>query len=443
MRGPHESAAGVSGRPWWTLAAVSLGGMMVGLDGMALTIAAPQIAESVGTSFADLQWLANAYLLALALSLFPAGRLADRVGRKRMFLAGVGGFGLVSLALAMSSSVWLLIVLRAVQGMAGAALQTAGQALLRASFPRERLAVVLGIWGAASMLAVAAGPMVGGVLVAEFDWRAIFEVNIPVAAVAVAIALWAAAESRGSRAASILRDLRELLRSRPLAVGAGVTGLAYLALFGLLFLFTLYLQNVRGVDPVTAGLWLLPVTGTLVVSAPLGGVLTGRWGPRGPMVAGMVLIAAGVAGFSRLDATSGIAAELLPAVLLGLGAGVGLIAATEAIMGNAPVRHAGLAAALHQTVTQVGGVIGIVVLGAAMSWQVAGSLGPSASARVVDQVAQGRVGTVTGGTEAFMSGFEVALLVGAALVFLGALLPTLLRPAAVEHPDPVPVAAGT
>lgn len=412
-------------RQRWTLVAVCLAGMLVGLDGMALTIAAPAIAQDVGTSFADLQWLANAYLLALAVALFPAGRLADRVGRKKMFVVGVGGFGLVSLALALSSSVWLLIVLRAAQGVAGAALQTSGQAMLRATFPKERLAIVLGIFGAASMLAVASGPMIGGFLVDHFDWRAIFEINIPVAVIAVLIVLFASRESRSRPSGGIHRDLRQLLGARPVAVGAAVTGFAHLGLFGFLFVFTLYLQNLKGIAPATAGLWLLPVTGTLVVSAPLGGVLTARWGPRIPMAAGMMLVAAGLAGFSLLDADATIAQEMAPAILLGLGAGMGLVAATEAIMANSPVEHAGLASALQQGMTQLGGVVGIAVLGGVLSWRAMDALGGD-DAVLADQVAQGKVDSPTG-MDAFLDGFQVALLVGAAAAVVAALV-ALLAP---------------
>jgi predicted MFS family arabinose efflux permease len=411
-----------SRNPWWTLATVSLAGMMVGIDGTALTIAGPSIATSVGASLGELQWIANAYLLALAVTLFPAGRLADRAGRRRMFLIGVLGFGAASLLLAAASESWLLIALRAVQGACGAMLQTAALALVRATFPPKRLELALGVWGGASALALAAGPIFAGVLVAHLGWPVVFLVNAPVALVVGLLTRLTVAESR--TAATPPKPV-VLVRSPGVLVGAALIGLSHFSLFGLLFFLTLYLQNVRGLDPVGAGEWLLPLMLVIVLSAPLGGVLTGRFGPRWPAAGGLALVCAGMLGFLGLGPATR-QGEMLPwALVLGLGTGLAIIAATQVVVAGAPAAMAGLASALQQVATQLGGVLGIVLLGFVMSWQV-GRLLPAGGA--VDEATQGR----GPGALAFVSGFHAAVIVGSVVIAAGAVLAMV----AVRRPAP-------
>lgn len=388
---------------------------MVALDGTALTIAGPDVGRSVHASFAELQWMANTYLLVLALALFPAGRLADRFGRRAAFVAGVLGFGVASVLLALSTTTWELIAMRAVQGMCGALLQPAALALLRAAFPKERLDAALGIWGGASAAAIAGGPILAGVIVQHYGWPAVFLVNAPVAVVTVAITAVTVGESR---ATGVLPRPVALVRAPGVALGAVLTGLSYFSLFGLLFLLTLYLQNLRGLDPVGAGDWLLPITAVVVASAPVGGMLTTKWGPRWPAAGGLVLVALGMLGFLRLGAHTDRWALLPAAVVLGIGTGIALIAAMEIVVTNAPADLSALAAALQQVATQVGGALGIVVLGQVMSWRV----GQVVSGGVAI-AAQGR------GPEAFafVPGFHAAIVAAAAVIIAGALLALRVR----------------
>ncbi|MBP2326083.1 MFS family permease [Kibdelosporangium banguiense] len=400
------------GHPAGTLVTVSLGGMIVGLDGTALTIAGPDIARAAGASLTELQWIANAYLVALAIALFPAGRLADRAGRRATFIAGVAGFGVASLLIAASSTAWLLIVLRAVQGICGALLQPAALALVRATFSGKRLDLALGIWGGAGALSIAAGPVVAGLIVQNFGWPVVFLINVPIAAITVVLALCTVSESR---ARDSLDRPRDLLRFPGVALGAVLTGLSYFSLYGLLFFLTLYLQNVRGLDPVGAAGWLLPLTAVVVVSAPIGGALTARFGPRWPTVGGLVLIFAGMLGFLALDQAS-TQAEMLPAALIvGAGTGFALIAATQVIVANAPESMSGLASALQQVATQLGGVAGILVLGLVMAWRVGDLAEPGTD---VDQAAQG----LGPGSAVFMSGFHAAVVTAAIVIAVGAVL---------------------
>ncbi|NGY64403.1 MFS transporter [Lentzea sp. NEAU-D13] len=401
-------------RPSLTLVTVSLGGVMVGLDGTALTIAGPDVARTANASLAELQWIANAYLVALAVALFPAGRLADRIGRRRVFVAGVAGFGVISVLIAASSAAWLLIVLRAGQGVCGALLQPAALALLRASFSGKRLDVALGVWGGAGALSIAAGPVVAGLIVQHLGWPMVFLVNGPIAAVTVLLALSAVGESRAEGPPGRPRDL---IRAPGVALGTVLTGLSYFSLYGLLFFLTLYLRNVRGLDPVGAAEWLLPLTAVLVLSAPIGGALTARFGPRLPIVGGLVLVLVGMLGFLALEPASAQAKILPAALVLGCGTGVALIAATQVVIAGAPVSMSALASALQQVATQVGGVAGILVLGLVMSWRV-GTLVPAGTD--VGEAAQG----LGSGAAAFIPGFHAAIAAAAVVIAAGAVLAT-------------------
>ncbi|GAA4532071.1 MFS transporter [Amycolatopsis samaneae] len=407
-------------RPGWTLLAVSLGGAMVGLDGTALTIAGPEIGRSTGASLSGLQWITTAYLLALALALFPAGRLADRFGRRAVFLAGVAGFGVVSVLIALTSTAATLIALRALQGVCGAMLQPAALALLRMAFPPHRLELALGVWGGASAASIAAGPIVAGLLVRWAGWQAVFLVNAPIAVLTTLLTLATVAESRADAGRARAADL---LRAPGVAVGAALTVLSYFSLFGLLFFLTLYLQNVRGLGPVDAGLWLLPVTVVVVLSAPLGGALTARFGPRRPAIWGFVLVAVGMLGFTLLDVDTGWTDALPASLVLGLGTGVALIASTQVIVAGAPLALTGLASALQQVATQLGGVAGIVVLGAVMSWRAKAVLPDEA-------VTQGLVppGADPGKAHlAFLSGFAATAAVASVVVIAGAVVAVRIR----------------
>ena len=456
-----------TGRPWPTLLAAVLGGAMVGLDGTVTTIAAPYLARSVGASLGELELIANAYLVALAIGLLPAGRLADRIGRRRTFVLGVGLFGLSSLALALSGSVWALVLFRLVQGIGGALLQPAALALLRNAFPPGRLGLPLGVWGGANALAIGLGPVVGGLLVQGLGWPSVFGLNVPVAVVTVVLTLLAVAESKGP--ASRRGVLRELLGRKAVSLGAAMVAISSFGVFGLLFLLTLYLQNVHGMRPVEAGAWMLAPTCVVVLAAPVGGVLAQRFGPRWPVLAGLVLVAAGLTSLTLLDVGSGFTDLLYPGALVGAGTGLCTIAATEAIMGATPEHASGSASGLQQIASQAGGVLGVVAVGIVMSWQVSASLPARLSqARLphplsdqvgagTDFLSQGLVppgfdeGTVgarvanavsTISKLAFLDGMGAALLIAACVSLAGAGLalwlprPELPEPEALEQAAP-------
>jgi MFS family permease len=449
-------------RPWLTLVAGVLGGAMVSLDGTAVTIAAPYISESAGATLGQLELIANAYLVALAAGLLPAGRLADRIGRRRTFAIGVLGFGLASLGIALSGGVWALVLFRVLQGLAGALLQPAALALVRNAFPAEKLGLPLGIWGGANALAIGLGPVIAGVIVQDLRWQAVFLLNVPIALITVALTFFAVAESKGPRR-GVPGALRKLFADRAVSLGSVMVAVSSFGVFGLLFLLTLFLQNVKGMPPIEAGAWMLAPTCVVVLSAPAGGLLAQRFGPRWPVFAGLMSVAAGLSSLTLLDAGSGFSDLLYPAVLVGFGTGLCVIAATETIMGAASDESTGSASALQQVASQVGGVLGIVTVGAVMSWQVSRALPvrigqaglPRAAGEVMlgsaDSVAQGTVpagfdhATVGGPLStavraishlSFVDAMGAALLVAAGVSLLGALLALFLpHPARVEQAD--------
>ncbi|MCF6524743.1 MFS transporter [Streptomyces sp. JJ36] len=425
--GPEpRSRRGVRGHPWLTLLTVALGVTMVALDGTIVAIANPAIQRDLGASLADVQWITNGYLLALAVSLITAGKLGDRFGHRQTFLAGVVGFAAASAAIALAGSVSLVILFRVVQGLCGALLMPAALGLLRASFPAGRLNAAIGIWGAVIGASTAAGPIVGGLLVEHVSWESVFYINVPVGLVALGTGLVLLLDHRAEKAprsfdlpgvvllsgamfclvwslikapewswgdgrtlgflllaglafaAFALWETRArepllplgMFRSVPLSAGTVLMVLMAFGFMGGLFFVTFYLQNVHGMSPVESGLHLLPLTAMMIVSSPLAGTLITRVGPRGPLVGAMVLAAVAMFGMSTLDAESGTAVTSLWFALLGLGLAPVMVGATEVIVGNAPLEHAGVAGGLQQSAMQVGGSLGTAVLGAVMASRV-------------------------------------------------------------------------
>jgi len=503
---------GLRGRPGLTLLTVALGVMMVALDGTIVAVANPAIQEHLNASLAGIQWVTNAYLLALAVSLMTMGKLGDRFGHKKVFMTGVTGFALSSAAIGLSGtiagSLGLVIAFRVLQGVFGAMLQPTALALLRNTFPPEKLNRAIGVWGAVIGASTAAGPIVGGLLVQHVGWEACFYVNVPVGVVALVMSLLVLRETPPSPAASsldipgiaalsgalflmiwglikgssygwgsaptlaflggaalvgLLFVVREhyarqpllplrLFRSVSLSAGTALVVLLMFALFGAMFFMTFYLENVHGLDPVAAGVRLLPMTAMLIVGAPLAGAVITKVGPRIPIVAGMTLAAVALFGLSGLGATSSPNGTIIWFILLGLGLSPVMVGATDVIVGNAPVELAGVAGGLQSTAMQIGGTLGTAVLGAVMSarissllpasWQAAHLPALTAAQQAgVESAASVGAAPVTSGTPpqiarvitdishaTFAAGMHTAFLVAAAVALAGALIGLLIRP---------------
>ncbi|KUF20059.1 MFS transporter [Streptomyces silvensis] len=508
--GPGEDVrGGLRGHPWLTLFSVAIGVMMVALDGTIVAVANPAITKDLDASLADVQWITNGYLLALAVALITAGKLGDRFGHRQTFLIGVVGFGLASGAIGMSGSVSLVIAFRVLQGLFGALLMPAALGLLRATFPAEKLNMAIGIWGMVIGASTAGGPILGGVLVEHVNWQSVFFINVPVGVVALVLGvlilkdhrarnaprsfdipgivllsaamfalIWAlikAGDPWGwgsgrtwaflgaavvcfalfawweTRVAEPLIPLG-LFRSVPLSAGTALMVLMAFAFMGGLFFVTFYLQNVRGMSPVDSGLHLLPLTAMMIVSSPLAGALITRFGPRVPLVGGMVCTAVAMFGMTAMTTGTGTLVMSVWFALLGLGLAPVMVGATEVIVGNAPLELSGVAGGLQQAGMQVGGSLGTAVLGAVMSntvdsglkgkWQDAGLPGEpppgldkaTATGSVPERLAQapgvdrqvfGRITDVVHDT--FMSGMGVAFTVAGVVGVIAAVVATLTK----------------
>ena len=389
------------------------------LDSTILNVALPTLQKDLHASVAGLQWVSDAYLLVVASLLMLTGSTADRLGRKRLFLIGLTGFSLGSLLCSLAPNTGSLIALRMLQGLGGSMLSPISLSIVRNTFhdPKER-AQALGIWSAVFGVAAACGPVVGGILVTSIGWRSIFWVNVPVGAAMIAAALRYVPESRaphprrvdlpgqllmiaflgsltfaviqgpvsGWTAAPILalfavaaasaatfvaverrrtEPLLELrfFRSHPFTGASVIAVLAFVVLGGFLFVITLYLQQVRGYSPLRAGLSLLPATIVMAAAAPVAGQLTGRRGPRIPLVVSGLCIAAGMA--LLLDLGPGTSFTRLAIALAVIGAGLGLVnpPITNTGVSGMPPAQAGVASAVISSTRQVGSVLGVAIMG--------------------------------------------------------------------------------
>ncbi|MFD3653517.1 MFS transporter [Streptomyces sp. NPDC058620] len=441
-----DAPAGRRGNPWLTLIAVAFGLFMVGLDGSVVAIANPEIGRDLNASTADLQWVTNSYLLALAAALILGGKLGDRFGRRTYYLVGVAGFTVASIAIALVGSIEGVIAFRALQGFFGALLMPNTLGLLRAVFPPKKFGMAVGIWAMVSSVSTALGPIVGGLLVEHVTWESVFFINLPIGIVALAFSAFVLPQSKNpageqrfdvpgvillalgllvlvfgvvkgetwgwssgstlatlgagvvllvvfcwyeTRVAHPLLPMR-LFRSPALAIGTVITAVNFFVLLGVIFFVMLYLQNVRGFTPVEAGIRTLPLSLASVVAAPLGAKVTEKFGARLSMPLGMVLQAAASFGLLGWGVHSSYAAMWPPFIALGLGVGMVMAASSDAIVGNAPVRDGGVAGGLQATALQVGGALGTSVLISLISSRVGSTLtGELTSAGVPGPMAEG------------------------------------------------------
>ncbi|MEU0333018.1 MFS transporter [Streptomyces sp. NPDC006193] len=395
--------------------------LIVSLDNTVLNVALPSMQRDLHTGTSGLQWTIDAYTLVLASLLMLAGSTADRIGRKRVFLAGLVVFSAGSLLCSLAPNLELLVVFRMVQAVGGSMLNPVAMSIITNTFTdaRER-ARAIGVWGAVVGISMAAGPLVGGLLVQSVGWRAIFWINLPVGLAAVLLTLRFVPESRAPRArrpdpagqllvialfgsltyaiieapdagagtvapfaviaaaalAALLWyeprreepliDLR-FFRSAPFSGATAIAISAFAALGGFLFLSTLYLQNVRGLDALHAGLWMLPMAAPTFLCAPLSGRLVGSRGPRLPLlVAGTAMSASGIL-FAVFEAETADATLLLGYVLFGIGFGFVNAPITNTAVSGMPRAQAGVAAAVASTSRQLGQTLGVAVVGAVLA----------------------------------------------------------------------------
>ncbi|MGH2879285.1 MAG: DHA2 family efflux MFS transporter permease subunit, partial [Solirubrobacteraceae bacterium] len=394
--------------------------LIVGLDNTIVNVALPSIGRELSASVSELQWVVDAYTLVLASLLMLGGSMGDRLGRRRVFQTGLIVFTLGSLLCSTAPTLQWLIVFRAMQAVGGSMLNPVAMSIIRNVFtdPRER-AQAIGMWGAAIGFSLALGPVLGGVLVQAIDWRAIFWINIPIGLLAVALTMRFVPESRAphprrldpvgqllviallasltyaiiqapeagwvsaqtlSLFAFVVVDLAVLVpyelrrreplieprffRSVPFSSAAAIAVFAFAALGGFLFVNTLYLQEVRGLSALDAGLYTLPIAAMTLIFAPLSGRIVGHRGPRVPLLIGGAGLGAGGLLLTGVTHTTPLV-ELLPAYFL-FGIGFGMVnppITNTAVLGM-PEAQAGVAAAVASTSRQVGQTLGVAVAGA-------------------------------------------------------------------------------
>lgn len=434
---PPPAEERLAGNPWLVLLAVCLGVIMVMLDGTVMGVAAPVMQAKLGATMADMQWVTNGYLLALAVFLITAGKLGDLFGHKRVFLVGVGGFALSSLAIGLSGSVEMLIVFRVLQGLFGALLQPAALALLRGAFPGPKLNQAMGAWGAIIGLSSAAGPIVGGLLVQNVSWQSVFFINVPVGIIALVMGLLIIKEKRietlakvdwlgvallsgmmfslvwtiikapswgwgsattivwgvafvvlaaafiwwQSKAKDPLVPL-SLFKNRSVSIGTVLMMMVAFAMFGAMFFLGFFFQGVHGLSPLDAGLRMLPMSAGMIVASPLAALAISKLGAKYTMAAGLLITAASMFLMSQLTIDATFFETGLPFLLLAFGLSPVFVGATEIIVGNAPMELSGAAGGVQQSAMQVGGALGTAILGAVMAGVISdklpGYLGPAA-----------------------------------------------------------------
>jgi EmrB/QacA subfamily drug resistance transporter len=444
----------------WVLAATVLGSGIAALDATVVGIALPAIGTDFHATVASMQWVVDAYTLTLAGLLLLGGALGDSYGRRKVYVIGIVWFALASLACGLAPSAGFLVGARAVQGV-GAALLTPGSlAILQASFVPDDRSRAIGAWSGLGGVATAIGPFLGGWLISAVSWRLVFYINLPVAAAVIAMAARHVPESRapgprppldvtgavtislalagitygliaasGSGWASlpvlvslaagaalfavfIVAEARNpdpmlplsVFRSRQFSGANAVTFVVYGALGGALFLVPVVLQDAFGYSPLAAGVALLPVTIIMLVLSARSAALAARIGPRLQMTAGPLVIATGLALFTRLHGSGNYFTEVLPAVLVfGFGLAINVAPLTATALAAAPAEHAGIASAVNNDVARAASLIAVAVL-------------PGVA---------GITGDVYLHPAALTRGFHNAVLIAAAVAAVGGLLAAL------------------
>ena len=405
------------------LAVLCVSVLIANLDNTILNVALPTLVRDLHAGPSDLQWIVDAYIIVYAGLLLSAGSLADRIGRKRTFLAGLALFAAGSAWAAFSGSVDLLIAARASMGVGGALMIPSTLSIITDMYrdPAERQRAI-SLWAGTTGLGVALGPIIGGLLLAHFWWGSVFLVNVPIAAAGLAAGGWLVPDSRDpgapapdlTGAAASIAGIGLVLWaiiegptkgwSSAAVLGAGAAGLAVLAGFvalerlsahpmlqlgffrdrafgaaipavatvsfglsGALFVLTQFLQFSLGYSPLAAGVRVLPAAAAVVVIAPLSAVGVRFLGPKVTMATGLALIAAGLWLVSGITVSTGYSGIVAGMVLLGAGAGLALPTSSGSAVGSVPREHAGIASATNTTAIQVGGAVGVAVVGSLLN----------------------------------------------------------------------------
>jgi EmrB/QacA subfamily drug resistance transporter len=447
-------------RKWWTLAAVAFGLFMIMLDNTVVNVALPSIQRDLHVKLSELEWIVTGYALTFAALLITGGKLGDLYGRRRTFVIGIAIFTLSSLACGLAPTASFLIGARIVQGVGAAFMNPASLSIITATFPPRERGQAIGIWAGVSAMALAIGPLVGGLIVDNINWNWIFFINVPVGVAGIIVSQLVIKESRdtsheqsvdlpglltssaglfaltyalieGNRHGWTSPEIVGLFSAAALLLVAFVTlehyqrlpmldlslfrngsftganlvaMLVSLGMFGVFFFVSLYIQNILGWTPTQAGASFLPMTLLIILVAPIAGKLSDRVGSRWLMGAGMTLVSISLLLYQRVGLHSTFW-TLLPAMLLGgVGMAMTMSPMTAAAMSSVPVDKAGVGSGVLNSFRQLGGSLGIALMGAILASYV--TVAPTSPAA----------------PQQFVNGLHAALLVAAGITFAAAIV---------------------
>lgn len=448
-----EIEAPADPRRWWALGVLSFSLVMIVMDNTILNVALPKLSQGLQATNSQLQWIVDAYTLVFAALLLTLGALGDRRGRRAALLTGLVVFAGGSVAATFADSATWLIVSRGVMGVGGALIMPSTLSIIANIFrnPKER-AKAISIWSAASGVGIVAGPVLGGYLLEHYSWSSVFWINVPLAA-AMFIATralvpeskaddaprtdwpgvilsaaglfsllyaiieapvhgWADPTTIGAFALAIgilgafvawelhtpepMLDVR-FFRNRRFSAANGAITLAMFGMFGSLFLVSQFLQFVQGYSALESGVRIIPFAAGMVLGAPLGNLGDKRIGTKGIVTLGLVITAAGLFSFTNLSVTSSYSTMAISMLIMSFGMGMVFGPATESVMGSLPPERAGVGSAINDTTRELGGALGVAVIGSAMSSLYSARVGAAiASAPMPDEAREITRGSLAG-----------------------------------------------
>jgi len=473
---------------------------MAMLDNTVVNVALPSISKELNAGVSELQWIVDGYVLAFASLLLTGGIAGDRYGRKKMFLTGLTIFTFSSLLCGLSSTTTQLIAFRALQGAGAALLMPGTLSIITVTFPPHERAKAIGLWAGMSGVALALGPTVGGLMIEHLGWESVFFLNVPIGIVAFVVATRTVRESRsevtrqldlpglvlGSSAlffatyglieanqkgwtdpvilgslilagvllaTFLLFELKSPKAMMPLrffripafSAGNTVAFSVSLGMFATFFFLSLYMQLIRGYTPFQAGVRFLPMTVMIIVTAPNAGRYASKHGSRIPMTYGLILAGSGLLVLSRMSVDTSFWLMLPVFMVMGHGMGSTMAPMTAAVMNAVGPERAGLGSAMTNTSREVGGVLGIALLGTVLTTKLRSTLGPALAALGLTPEQQAAIQTAAGHGQldpallagltpqqqagvveayrlSFMSGFRISLMVGGLVLLIAAVV---------------------
>lgn len=508
----HQNLPGYSTR-WIGLLFIGISLLVISLDNTILNVALPSISNDLGASASDLQWIVDAYVLVFAALLLTMGSIGDKVGRKRALQFGLVMFGIGSLCAALSTSTEMLIAARAFLGIGGATIMPATLSIISATFPREERSQAIAVWAAIFGLGVGVGPVVGGLLLEQFEWNAVFFVNLPVVAIALLGGAFFLADSKDEHAPrpdviGVLLSVPGLFALIYGIIEAGMTGwtdarvlaafgisavlltlftwwenrapnamlplhffknmsftganiamtFIMFSMFGSIFFLSQYLQTIQGYSALDAGLRMVPMAVALAGVSVLSARITRRLGTKRTVALGIAVAASGLVFMSQMyDVDTPYSTVVVGQIILAAGMGFAMSPATDSIMGSVPVSKAGVGSAMNDTTRQLGGALGVAVLGTIMNGRylegveslktalpqlrpdmfegISNSIQAAHKIASNPQVPQPFADTILGiADRAFVAGMNDAMLFGAGVMLVNALLVLIILPSRVRAP---------